>query len=347
VKKSTKAILVGAGLAATVATGVTMITVSLTNRLVEMALKRSAPLKVPASDRVKQKIRGTGDNEAFMQVLEEGEAWLRDQELQTVSLIASDGVELIGHWYPADNPKRVIVAMHGWRSSWARDFGTIAGEWHEDGCHVLFIEQRGQGDSGGEYMGFGMMERHDCLEWVRYVNENLCDSLPVYLAGVSMGAASVMMASELEMPQNVHGIVADCGFTSPHAIWKHVVENNLRLHYGLIGRIADDVCKKHIQMGPKDASASEALRNTTIPVLFIHGTDDHFVPVTMTYENYKACASEKRLLVVPGADHGMSHYVDPIGYRETVRRFWADFDGQTPPPRTSVAEQPDDNEENT
>ncbi len=332
-KKSAKAIVVGAGLAAAVATTVTLATVSLTKRMVEVALKRSAPAKIPQMGRAKTKLRGFEDSEAFMEAIRLGEEALREKDLPTVGITTEDGLELVGHWYEAESPKRVVIAMHGWRSSWARDFGTIAEEWHEDGCHVLFVEQRGQGDSGGEYMGFGMMERHDCLQWVQFVNEHLAGDLPIYLAGVSMGAATVLMASELDLPPNVHGIVADCGFTSPHAIWKHVVENNLHLHYGLLGRIADDVCKKHIQMGPKDVSASEALRNTTVPVLFIHGTDDHFVPVTMTYENYKACASAKSLLVVPGADHGMSHFVDPEGYRRTVRDFWASFDAVSPPPR--------------
>ena len=70
----------------------------------------------------------------------------------------------------------------------------------------------------------------------------------------------------------------------------------------------------------------EALRNSKIPVLLIHGTDDHFVPVEMTYRNYCACASPKRLLIVPGADHGMSYLVDSEGYQSIVKRFWQEFD---------------------
>ncbi len=336
-KKSTKAIVIGSALAASVATGVTLLTVSLTKRLVGVALKRSVSVEVVPVKQAKAKLRGFENTQAFLDELKVAEDALHAKDMQTVSIIADDGVELVGHWYPCESAKRVIVAMHGWRSSWARDFGTIADEWHEDGCSILFVEQRGQGDSGGEYMGFGMMERHDCLAWVRFVNEYLIDTLPIYLAGVSMGATSVMMASELDLPPNVHGVIADCGFTSPYAIWKHVVENNLRLYYGFFGRLADDLCKKHIHMSPRDVSAADALSHTTLPVLFIHGTDDHFVPVTMTYENYKACASEKRLLVVPGADHGMSHFTDPTAYRETVKAFWADYDDVAPCARDDCA----------
>ena len=104
-----------------------------------------------------------------------------------------------------------------------------------------------------------------------------------------MGATSVLMASELELPDNVFGIAADSAFTSLHAIWKHVSESNLHIPYALHKTGADRMCKKRIQMDADAASTTEALKHCQIPVLFVHGTDDHFVPVEMTYENYKAC----------------------------------------------------------
>ena len=141
-----------------------------------------------------------------------------------------------------------------------------------------------------------------------------------------MGAATVLMAAGLDLPSNIHGIIADCGFTSPHAIWKHVANNNLHIAFGLRGAIADEMLKQKIQMGSDEYSTVEALQSSTIPVMLIHGTDDHFVPVEMTYENYKACAGPKRLLIVPGADHGMSYFVEKDRYEEEIKRFWRDFD---------------------
>ena len=141
-----------------------------------------------------------------------------------------------------------------------------------------------------------------------------------------MGATTVLMTTGLELPDNVHGVIADCGFTSPHEIWKHVVENNLHLSYGVIGNLANDICKKKIQMGTKDYSTVEAMKECKTPILFIHGTDDHFVPVEMTYENYKACTAPKRLFVVPGADHGMSYVADTQGYQAAMKDFWSTFD---------------------
>ena len=137
-----------------------------------------------------------------------------------------------------------------------------------------------------------------------------------------MGATTVLMASGLTMPDNVRGIIADCGFTSPHAIWKHVVENHFHVPYGLYARAANDLCKKKIHAGSREYSATDALAHTKIPVLFIHGTDDSFVPVEMSYENYKRCASPKRIFVVPGANHGMSYYLNREGYQREVLEFW-------------------------
>jgi len=216
--------------------------------------------------------------------------------------------------------------MHGWRSSWSRDFGVIAPFWHDHGCSVLYAEQRGQGESEGEYMGFGMLERYDCLKWAQWANENNPDNLPIYLVGLSMGATTVLMTGDLELPENVRGIMADCGFTSAHDIWKHVAEENLHLHYGLYATAANDLCKKRISIGSRECSTVDVLKQCKVPVLFIHGADDNFVPVRMTYENYAACSSEKHLLIVPGADHAMSYCVEQDRYEKAAKDFWKTYD---------------------
>ena len=92
------------------------------------------------------------------------------------------------------------------------------------------------------------------------------------------------------------------------------------------GVIASEILRHKIQVGSNDFSTTEALKNTRIPVLLIHGTGDHFVPVEMTYENYLACGGPRRLLIVPGADHGMSYFTDPERYTAAVLAFWKDFD---------------------
>lgn len=251
---------------------------------------------------------------------------LAETENETVNITAADGTPLVGHWITAEKPKRVIISMHGWRSTWYGDNGMIFDFLHENGCSVLYPEERGQGESGGDYMGFGITERYDVLDWIKWVNERCGVKTPIYLAGVSMGATTVLMAAGVDLPENVCGIVSDCAFTSPDAIWRHIYENNLHLNYGIRGLISREVAKKIYEFDAETYSTLDALKNTNIPVLFIHGTNDHFVPVEMTYENYQACASPKNLLVVPGADHGMSYYMAKSAYEKAVKEFWKEND---------------------
>lgn len=319
-KKSKKIILAAVG-ALSAAAASAYITSKL---LVETALNREQPKIMRLANK---KISGGGTDEEFDRAWHKASAELKDKVHERVEITADDGVRLTGHFFPCENAKRVIVAFHGWRSSWHGDFGLISDFWHDNGCSVLYAEQRGQNESGGEYMGFGLTERFDCVNWVNWVKCRLGGTLPIYLAGVSMGAATVLMASDLELSPSVHGIMADCGFTSPKEIWKHVAEKNLHIIYGLRSIFADMECKQKINMTSGDYSAEYALEKTDIPVLFIHGTDDKFVPIEMTYKNYKACKSPKKLLVVPGADHAMSYFVDKQSYESAVKSFWQEFDG--------------------
>ena len=294
-----------------------------TKLLVDAATEREQPKII---EKAQIKISGSGVDEEFLKVSEQCSEKLKNLPLEEMRITSFDGTPLVGHWYPCENEKRIIVAMHGWRSSWYKDFGMIADFWNNNGCSVLFAEQRGQQGSGGSHICFGLSERYDCLEWIKFINATFGDEKPIYLAGISMGAATVLMTAGLDLPQNVHGIMADCGFTSPKEIWRHVTTHNLHLSYRLHGFVADEMFKRKLNMGTDDYSTIEAMKNCHVPVLFIHGTDDNFVPVRMTYENYAACAAPKQLLIVPGADHGMSYYIERERYEKQVLEFWKEFD---------------------
>lgn len=202
----------------------------------------------------------------------------------------------------------------------------IADFWHNEGCSVLFAEQRGQNKSEGEYMTFGYMERYDCLDWVSFVNERTESKYPVYLAGISPGASTVLMTAGLDLPENVKGVIADCGFSSAYDEWRHVVKVNMKLSYGLRGKAIDTYCKKHIGVTSREISTVEAMKKTKLPILFIHGSDDMFVPIDMSFENYKACAAPRYLLVVTGAIHGQSYDVDREKYELANKFFWKKYD---------------------
>lgn len=248
---------------------------------------------------------------------------LESLPLEKLTLTARDGTKLTGHLFRHKAAKRTVIAMHGWRSSWSKDFGMLADFLFENQCNVLFAEQRAQGNSEGSHITFGLLERYDCLDWVHLLNRLGFADLPIYLMGFSMGATTVLMCGGFSLPENVKGIIADCGFTSPADIWKHVARRKMHLTYGpLQRRLVKSMCRNVLRADPDSYSCARALQNCRVSVLFVHGAEDRFVPVEMTYENYKACVSPKQLLIVPGADHGMSYPTEPDRYRAALLQFW-------------------------
>ena len=322
-KNKTKKIVKTLGLLVPTTAVASIAFLSTTKYLVNTALDREAP---KAMKRAEKRLSGPKPDEGTAGEFKAAAQKLMERENETVEAIAHDGTTLIGHWVPCENAKRVIIAVHGWRSTWYKDFGMISDFWESNDCSVLYVEQRGQSSSGGDHMGFGLIERYDCLVWVNWVTDRCGSKLPIYLSGVSMGATTVLMAAGFALPGNVRGMIGDCGFTSPHAIWKYVANRNLHIPFALRGTVAKALCKKKIQIGSDDYSTTDALQTSSVPILLIHGTDDHFVPIEMTYENYKACTSPKKLFVVPGAGHGMSYYRDKDGYEAAVQDFWRQFD---------------------
>lgn len=314
-----KSILLGAAGAALSAAAICEgLTMAIDWGMVCEALDRCEP-KMP--DYLKLRIKGYADAMETVKYLEIGAARLETMPHRQVRIFAQDGTELRGHLFGVENPERVILAMHGWRSGWARDFCMAADFFHDSGCTVLYAEQRGQGKSGGEYMGFGMIERYDCLEWVKWLSRNGFEQLPIYLAGISMGATTVLMtAGFAELPGNVAGILADCGFTSARAEWQYISQKNLHIPYRK--RHVDSLCRRRIALNADSYSTIDAMRMCRTPVLFVHGSADTFVPVEMTLENYAACSAPKRMLIVEGANHGMSYVVSPKRYQGVVREFW-------------------------
>lgn len=316
------AALIGAGTllsAAAVRDGIGRI---IDSSLVGEALNREEPR---GAARMLNRVRGYSDEDAQTALLEEKQRALESLPHETVEITGSGGTRLVGHLFEAKHPRRAIVAMHGWRSGWARDFGPAAEFFRDSGCTVLYPEQRGQGQSDGTHMGFGMLERFDCVEWVRMLNERGYAQMPVYLAGISMGAATVLMAGgSADLPGNVRGIIADCGFTSARAEWEHIARNNLGVPYR--SRRVDGMCRRRIALEADAYSTLDAMKTCTTPVLFIHGDADSFVPLEMTLENYRACSAPKHLLIVPGANHGMSYLTDRESYERAVRNFWAEND---------------------
>ena len=299
-------------------TALTAASFALSERVMRIALDRNACI-IPG-------VNGDRKGDDPYAMFEEPGEKLRQTPHEVVEITSHDGLKLVGHWFEADAPKRVILAAHGWRANWYRDFGYSYPFLKEEGCSILYMEQRGQGESEGRYIGFGLLERYDVLDWLHWINERCGDKFPVYLAGISMGATTVLMAAGQELPSNVKGIIADCGFTSPAAIFKHVTRDEMHLPFLMTDLFSRIICKRMIGVSPYSYSTVDALRTNRIPVLLIHGQKDSFVPVEMTKENYEACSGPREIMIVPEAIHGLSYAVDKVRYEETERQFWEKYD---------------------
>lgn len=323
-KDKTKAALFGAGAMLSAAAIRGGISRAIDRNLVGEALDREEPKTMV---RMKARLKGSEDEAELLALLEEKKEKLEKTPHEIAEIVVPDGTHLVGHLFRAEEPRRAVIAMHGWRSCWSKDFSIIADFLMENNCTVLFPEQRGQGESDGEYMGFGMIERYDCLEWIRWMNDNGFSGLPLYLAGVSMGASTVLMTSGFEdLPENVKGILADCGFTSAKAIWKHISEENLHIPYVRHEKRVDDLVRKRIDLNSDAYSTLDAMETNVTPILFVHGSGDTFVPVEMTMENYEACKAPKKLLIVEGANHGMSYVEAREEYESAVKKFWQELE---------------------
>ena len=268
-----------------------------------------------------------------------GSQALRALDLEQVSIRSREGYVLRARWYPAVGAKRTVILAHGWRSRWDVDFSASAPFLHEQGCNLLFIDQRCHGESGGDLISYGIVERYDILAWLDWLDASH-GGFPVYLCGVSMGAATVLMTAALPVSSRVTGIIADCGYSTPDEIVKLTVGKTLGGMTAPTLAAVNVNCKLRGGFTLGSDSPIEAMaRNTDIPCFFIHGDGDDFVPVRMSVENYYACQAPKELFIVPGAGHGLSYLADTEGYQRRVLDFFAAWDDRLPPTEPTEPEE--------
>lgn len=257
----------------------------------------------------------------FRKDIDAARAWLDAQPLEQITLRSIDGLKLNGYFLPAENAKRTVLCVNGFRGNAKKDFVMLSKFLHKDQCNVLLMDQRGCGLSEGE-MCYGIMGRYDCITWLDYLTDRLGADMPLYLNGGSMGAATVMMASELKLPAGVRGIIADCGYTTPWKEMKHAARELFHLPAFPMIYVLDMILKIRQGFSLKDASATEAVKYSKVPILFIHGDEDAFVPTDMSRINYAACTAPKHLEIFEGAAHCMSYMTDSERYQRALVRFF-------------------------
>lgn len=258
----------------------------------------------------------------YQQKIRQKQEWILAQNPEEITIRGYHDTKLTGHYLKAEKEERILLAFHGWRSNWRKDFALCVPRFLEQNCSVILVEQRAHGRSGGRHIGFGILERHDCKKWTEYLLDRFGADLPVYLYGVSMGASTVLMASSLDLPGNVKGIIADCGFTKPYQMVLRFARKILKMGEYPNVPVVNKLCHFTAGYDFKEYSTLDAMKVCKIPVLFIHGTKDNFVPYYMTLENFNQCHCRKELFLVEGADHCRSFYVAPEEYMLKIEQFF-------------------------
>lgn len=283
--------------------------------------------------------------------------WCEQQNMEDMYVRSFDGLILHANYLPAEKPERIILFSHGYRGYCFGSIAHMAKYLHENHCSLLFIDQRCCGESEGEYITFGAKEQYDILSWVQFIHNKLQpskhnvrelksissapeqvselsgskayieDKLPVYLLGQSMGASSVIMASAHELPAEVKGIIADCGFHSMKQQLSYMAKEWFHFHWiGLLLLRVDFFCRLFAGFKMKEADTTAALKENKRPILFFHGEDDTYVSPDSTELNFELCQAHAEKVIVPGARHLCSSYEAPELYKKKLMEFFKEND---------------------
>ena len=247
----------------------------------------------------------------------------RELPHRELSIKSHDGLTLRGRYYEFSPDAPLEILFHGYRGSAERDLSGGINRCFKLGHSALIVDHRGSDTSDGNIISFGVNEHLDCIDWVNFVVNNINPNVKIIIAGVSMGAATVMMASSKPLPKNVVGVLADCGYSKGEDIIRKVMRDM---------KLPDGLLFPFVRLGGRlfgcfdinEASPIDALKNCRLPVLFFHGSTDDYVPHEMSLKNFDACSSAyKKMVTIDGAGHGLCYPVDPEKYLSEMQDFFS------------------------
>lgn len=242
------------------------------------------------------------------------------EPFEEVTISSHDGLRLHGRYYHYADGAPLEIMCHGYKGNAIRDFcgnGAVA---REEGRNVLLIDQRCHGKSEGHTITFGILERRDVLGWINWANQRF-GKIPILLSGVSMGAATVLMVSGMELPGNVKAVVADCPYDAPSNIIKKVLGQDMGMPVSVVYPLIRFGGIVYGRFNLNGDSPLEAVKRTKLPILLIHGDDDRFVPYAMSENIYGAAPEKITFHTVPGAGHALNYVKDPETYSRVLREF--------------------------
>ena len=239
-------------------------------------------------------------------------------DLEELTITSFDGLTLYGYLLKG-NPKEVVICVHGYKSAMQFDYCDKIKIYQDRGSTVLLLNDRAHGKSEGDYLGFSEHDRRDVARWVQLVN-NMYDDPKIYLHGVSMGGATVIHCANMGL-KNVCGIIDDCGFNSIVDISKYLMNDIYHMPYFPFGYLAWLWSMIITGISFNTSMGEDCVRHTDIPILFIHGKEDNYVPCRMSISMYEACASPKELHLIDGCGHAAAYMMAKEEYTEAVNRL--------------------------
>lgn len=278
------------------------------------------------------KMSGT-DWSKYYDLMKERKEFTMAKPHRDVYIKAFDGLTLHATYFPTlesakGDSNRLVICFHGYTGEGLSNHMAIAKYYLNRGYALLLPDARAHGTSEGKYIGFGCLDRKDAMEWIKWSVDECGNDVEIMLYGTSMGGATVLMASGLELPSNVKGIVSDCGFTSPKEVFTHVLNHMYHLPAFPVIDTANVINKRLAGYGMDECNARREVKKAKVPILFIHGSADTFVPCSMCGELYEACASPKKKLIIEDAAHAESYYKDMEAYEAALTEFTDEIFGE-------------------
>ncbi|SES67559.1 hypothetical protein SAMN05216389_101363 [Oceanobacillus limi] len=248
--------------------------------------------------------------------------WVKNQDFEELELNSFDDLTLKGYLLEAEEPTNKLVVMaHGYLGN-ASQMGLYGQYYYEElGYSFFTADARGHGNSDGDYYGFGWHDRLDYVDWINKLIDKLGEDTEIVLHGLSMGAATVLMTSGEELPDNVKVVIADSPFTSVKELFAYQMTRMFHLPSFPVLDTTSLVSKAKAGYSFTEASALVQVKKAEVPILYIHGNADTFVPTEMTHELYDHTSSEAEMITIDGANHGEGFVTQKEKYIRTLNSF--------------------------
>ncbi len=244
----------------------------------------------------------------------------RTFKYETLTVKSFDGLKLVGKYYHFFDGAPIEIMFHGYRGSAERDLSGGVLRCIELKRNVITVDMRGHGESDGNVITFGIKERYDVQAWANFAYQKFGKDVKLLITGISMGASTVVMASSLPLPPSVVGVIADCGYSDASQIIKHVIKQ-IGLPVWLFYPFVKWGAQIFGGFNPEATSPEKEASKSKLPIFFVHGDADNFVPYQMSEQNYNSCTSNKRLEIFAGAGHGLCYPLNPQKYLAYLKEF--------------------------